>query len=184
MARRPACLNAISELSTEWIGAVGQGHGDVDHGETERPAHEIFLHAGLDGRDVLFRHDAAGDGVGEGEPAAARQGLDIQHHVAELAMAAGLPLEPPSLGRRLSDRFLVGNARPIGGNPEAVFVLQLVDRDPEMHLALAPEDELMGIGVLLIGNRGILVANLGERGGELDLVAAIGGIDRQAVDGR
>ena len=80
------------------VGAVRQRHGEIDHRKAQRPAFERIPHAGLDRGDVLARHHAAGDLVLEGEALAARQRLDLDHHVAELAVAAGL-LAVPSAGR-------------------------------------------------------------------------------------
>ena len=47
--------------------AVGQRHRDVDHGEAQRATLHVFLSAGMDGRDVLLGHHAAGDGLIEGK---------------------------------------------------------------------------------------------------------------------
>ena len=86
------------------IGAVDQRHRDIDHRKAERPVLECVDHAFLDRRDVVARHHAAGDLVLEREAGAARQRLDVEHDVAELAVAARLLLVPAALRR---SRFLM-----------------------------------------------------------------------------
>ena len=97
MASLAAIWNAMSEESTRMIGAVGQVHRHIDHRKAQRTGLQIVAHAGLDRLDILLRHDAAGDRVGELEAAAARQRLDLEHHVAELAVAARLLLVAAAL---------------------------------------------------------------------------------------
>ena len=50
--------------------------------------------------DEAARHGAADHLVLEGEAGAARPAADMQLHVGELAMPAGLPLQPRMLGDR------------------------------------------------------------------------------------
>ena len=71
----------------------------------------------LDRRDELARDRAAEDVVDELEVAAARQRLELDLAVAELAVAAGLLLVAAvRLGRR-RDRLAVGDARQLAGSP-------------------------------------------------------------------
>ena len=88
IAMRAAVLKAMSELSTAWYWPSIQRDRDVDHREAERPALQIFAHALLDRADELARHGAADDLVVEFEARAARQRLDLDMDVAELAVAA------------------------------------------------------------------------------------------------
>ena len=106
MPMRPAMRNAMSEESTAVIGAVDQRHRDVDHRKAERAVLERVDHALLDRRDVVARHHAAGDLLLEHEAGAARQRLDVEHDVAELAVAAGLLLVAAALriGLRMVSR--------------------------------------------------------------------------------
>ena len=55
------------------VGAVDQGHRDVDDREAERALDRRVPDAGLDRRDPLLGNDAAGDLVVELEALAARQ---------------------------------------------------------------------------------------------------------------
>ena len=62
-----------------------------------------------------------------------------------------------------------------------VFVLEPVERHPQMNLALTPQDGLVGLAVGLDVQRGVLVGELGEGARQLDLVVAVGGRDRERV---
>ena len=76
------------------VRAVVQRHPDVDDGIAGEDALvQRLAHALLDRGNVLARDDAADDLVDELEAAAARQRLDLEPRVAELAAAAGLLLE-------------------------------------------------------------------------------------------
>ena len=85
------------------VGAIGQRHRDIDHREAERTMLESVDDALLDRRNVISRHHTAGDLILELETRAARQRLDVEHHVAELAMTAGLLLVSAALRHRLAD---------------------------------------------------------------------------------
>ena len=72
--------------------AVEQRHFEIDHRLAERSLLQILDQPGLDRRDEIARHDTAHDLVDEAEARAARQRLDLDLDVGELAMAAGLAL--------------------------------------------------------------------------------------------
>jgi len=83
------------------VGAVGEVDGDIDHGEAERAGFQIVAHAGFDRLDIGLRHDATGDGVSlNWKPETARQRLDLDHNVAELAMSTRLLLVAAALLHR------------------------------------------------------------------------------------
>ena len=102
--------------------AVGQFHRNIDHREAQRPAHQKILHPMFDGGNILLRHDAAGDGIGELETGAARQRFDLDMHITELAVAARLLFVAGMLGYVLADRFLVGHLRQLRFNLQLVAV--------------------------------------------------------------
>ena len=93
------------------IGAVDQLHRDVDHREAERPVLERVDDALLHRRDVVARHHAALDLLGEGEARAARQRLDVEHDVAVLAVAARLLLVAAALQDPLLDGLAIADRR-------------------------------------------------------------------------
>ncbi len=155
------------------IRAVGQRHRHVHHGEAERPVLEVVRDADLDRRDVILRHHAAGDGVGELEPGAARLRLDVQHHVAELSVSARLLLVPAADRRPGPDRLLVGNVAPLPLDRDAILALQPFECDPQMHLALARQHDLMGVGVMVELQRRVLLDQLVQRRRQLHLVLAV-----------
>ena len=88
---------------------VEHGDPEVDHRVAgEIAAQPRVLDPLLDRRDELPRDRAAEDVVDELEVGAARQRLDLDLAVAELAVAAGLLLVPAvRLGRR-RDRLAIG----------------------------------------------------------------------------
>ena len=77
----------------------------------DRALGQHLAHALLDRRDELARDRAALDLVDELEARAARQRLDAQEHLAELAGAAGLLLVAVMAFGRPRDRLAVGDAR-------------------------------------------------------------------------
>ena len=67
----------------------------------------------------------------------------------------------------------IGDARRHGIDRDVVAAGQLVDRDLQVHLALALEQQLVGLGAGLEGERGILLGDLVQCDRELDLVVAV-----------
>src|SRR5262249_19126716 len=84
------------------IAAVDQGHGAVDDLESERALLHRFADAVLDRRGPLPGNGAAVDFLLEDEALAAAERTDLDDHVAELAMAAGLLLVAAVLAHRLA----------------------------------------------------------------------------------
>ena len=97
----------------------------------------------LDRRDVIARHHAARDLLIERKSGAARQRLDVEHHIAELAVTAGLFLVAPALDDRLPDGLAVTDARRAAVNGDAEAVRQPFGGDAQVHLALAPHHDLV-----------------------------------------
>jgi hypothetical protein len=74
--------------------------------------------------------------------------LDLQHHVAELAVAAGLLFVPAPLGDRLADRLLIADRRRLRFDVDAKTVAQTLQRNAQMHLALPPQHDVVGARVM------------------------------------
>src|SRR5690606_19156604 len=70
------------------VGTIRQVDRDIHDREAERAGLEIFADAGLHRRDILLGYDAAGDRVRELEPSASWQRLDLDDHIAKLAVPA------------------------------------------------------------------------------------------------
>src|SRR6185295_10818234 len=85
------------------IAAVDQAYRDVDDMEAERSFDHRFLDAFLDGRNPLLWHRSAVDLLLETEAFAARQGTNLDDHIAKLAMAARLLLVAAVLADGLAD---------------------------------------------------------------------------------
>ena len=162
---------------------VEQGDREVDHRKAERPALQVVLGAVLDRRDVLPGHRAADDLVDELEALAARQRLDLHLHVAELAVAAGLALETRVLLRAFADGLLVGGLGLRHLDRDVEFALQALGGDLQVDLALAPEQHLVGVRVVLHRDRAVLLDQLGDAAGQLDVVLPVERLDGEGEDG-
>ena len=141
-----AILNDSSFESTWWYEPVEDRGAEIDHRVAgEEAAQPRVLQALLDGRDELPRDRAAEDVVDELEVAAARQRIELDLAVAELAVAAGLLLVAAvRLGRR-GDRLAIRDARDLEVDLDAEPPLQLRDGDLDVRLSLAGEQQLLGL---------------------------------------
>ena len=124
----------------------------VNDGEAERPAHQGIDHAFLDRADVVARYRAADHLLRELEAGAARHRLDIEHDVAELAVAAGLFLVPAALGDPLADGLLIADRRRLRFDVDTEAVLQPLQRHAQVHLALPPQHDVVGLALCTIAS--------------------------------
>ena len=166
------------------IGAIHQRNSHIDHRETERALFQIFHHPFFNRWNPLLRHHTALDLIDESEARSAGHRLDLDHHVAELPMAARLPLVAAALARSLSDGFLIGHARRVHIELEAIFARQLFRGDLQMDFALSQKRDFAQCRVLFEQQRRIFLLQSVDRGGQLHLVLAIRRFDRQLVNGR
>ena len=160
------------------IRTVSQRHMDVNDGKAERPAQQSIDHALFHRADIISRHRAADDLFLKLEAAAARHRLDLQHHIAELAVTAGLFLVPAALGDRFADRLLISDRRRLRFDVDAEALAQALQRDPQMHLALSPQHDVVGLRVLDHRQRGVFLVQPQQGLTELDVVLAVGCRDR------
>ena len=121
---------------------------------------------------------------GEEEASAALAWADFDDDVAELAVAARLLLVPAVHGDHLADRLAIGDGGLAGFDLHAEAVVEPFDRHSEMHLALAIELHFARFLVLDVAERGILLGELGERGGDAHLVLAVLDMDCDGLGGR
>ena len=147
------------------IGAVGQRHLQIGDGETERAACEPVDNALFHRADIVARHRAADHLLGELEALAARQRLDVEHDVAELAVAAGLLLVAAALDDRLADGLRVADRGRMRFDLDAEAIAQPLARHAQMHLALAPQHGVVGLGVHHDAERRILLVQLRQAPG-------------------
>ena len=73
------------------VGAVHQGHLHIHHGIAQDPGGRGFPDPFLHRRNVFPGDRPAHDFILKDHAAARGQGLKLQHHMAVLAPAAGLP---------------------------------------------------------------------------------------------
>ena len=104
--------------------------------------------------------------------------LDVEHDVAELAVAARLLLVAPALHDRLLDGLAIADARAPPLDRDAETVGEPFGRDPQMHLALPPHDHLVGLRIVDDDERRVLLDELVEGKAELDVVLALFRRDR------
>ena len=123
---------------------------------------------------------AALDLVDELEACAARQRLDAQEHLAELAGAAGLLLVPVVAVGPGADGLAVGDPRRLGLHLDLVALLHALQHHAQVQFAEAADDGLVEFLVVLDAEAGVLLGQPVQRGGELLLLAAGGGFDGQA----
>ena len=65
--------------------------------------------------------------------------------------------------------------------PPLVFAGEALQGDLQMDVALAPQDDFVGVAVLLPVEAGVFFEEFGEGAAELDFVAAVFGCDRQCI---
>ena len=158
------------------VGAVRQRDVDVDDGKPSGPRATVD-HALFDRADIVARYRTADDLFVEFKAGAARHWLDIQHHVAELAMATGLLLVPAALGNRFADRFQIADRGWLRFDVDAEAVLEALECDAQMHLAL-PHSTVSGALVLDHRQRRVFLVEPEQGLAEFHVVLAVG---RQAT---
>src|SRR5437588_250661 len=79
--------------------------------------------------DVVARYRAADHLLGELEAIAARQRLDVEHDIAELAVSARLLLVAAALDDRLADGLLIADRGWMRGDLDAEAIVQPLARD-------------------------------------------------------
>ena len=97
------------------------------------------------------------------EALAARQRLEPQVHLAELAAPAGLLLVPVLALRLALDGLAVGHVRLGQHHLDAEALLQAVDHDLELQVAHAVHQRLLGAGLVVAAERRVLLVQARER---------------------
>ena len=165
------------------IAAVQQGGFQANHGVPGQNAmlgcltHTLF-HSG----EEVLRHAAAEHVFGKLN-VLTRNGLELDPHIAKLAVAAGLLLVAALGLAALADGFAVGHARNFKRDLNAKLVLQLGNGNFQVLGAQAADDLLLGFGVNGKGNGRIFFDQAGQRAGNLALIALFGNPDSHAVAG-
>ena len=129
--------------------------------------------------DELPGHDAADHPLGELEPGAPGQRLDLDLADGVLAVAAGLldvPAEPVARRRRGSRAAAPATSTCSTDTPNRSR--QPLERGVRVRLAHRPEHELLGLGLDVDAQRRVLGGQPGERGRELVLVGLGRRLDR------
>ena len=148
------------------------------------PVVERHLHALLHGRDEDGGDHAALHLVDELEAAAARERLDLEVDLAELAGAAGLLLVPAVALGLLRDRLAVGDLGRLGVDLQLVLRGHLLELHAHVQLAQAAHHRLVRGGVALDPQAGILDLQLVQHLEEALLVALLLRLHRDGVHRR
>ena len=130
------------------IGAVDQLRRDVDHRKAEGAVLERVDDALLHRRNIIARHHAALDLLGEGEARAARQRFDVEHDVAVLAVAARLLLVATALHDALFDGLTIADRRLVADGGYAEAIGEPLGGDAQLHLTLSPQHHFMRFGIV------------------------------------
>ena len=158
------------------IAAVQQGGFQANHGVPGQNAvlgcltHTLF-HSG----EEVLRHAAAEHVFGKLN-VLTRNGLELDPHIAKLAVAAGLLLVAALGLAALADGFAVGYARNFQRDLNAKLVLQLGNGNFQVLGTQAADDLLLGFGVNGKGNGRIFFDQAGQRAGNLALIALFGNL--------
>ena len=120
-------------------------------------------HALFHRRDIVARDHAAHDFVHELKAGSARQRLDAQPAVTILAAAARLLLEFALCFGATLDGFLIGHPRRRQLDFYAEFSLQFFDRDLDVKLAGAAEDDFAALRIAMHLQREVLIDQLLQR---------------------
>src|SRR5207245_3738688 len=161
---RPGDLEAHLARVDAMEAAVGEGGLEVrervarDDAALRRLAHPL-----LDGGPEVARDGAADDVRLEDDPCPRGLRLDLEPDVAELSVAAGLPLVASLGGRLPADGLAVRDPGGVHLYLHAALLLQPVDRDLDRGLADRGEDRRVCRVVAAYWERGTLVGSLAQR---------------------
>ena len=159
------------------VAAIQQGSLQADHGVTGQ--HALFggqAHALFHSGEEVLGH-AAAEHLFLKHHLLAVAGLKVDDDVTELAVAAGLLLVAALLLAGLADGFTIGDAGSFQADLHAELVLQLGLDHVQVLLAQAADHLLMGLGVVLVAQGGVLFHQAGQRAADLALVALLGHSD-------
>ena len=165
------------------VAAVQQGGFQPDHRVARQ--HAVFgclPHALFDSGEEVLRHAAAEHIFGKFHALAGYR-LELDPHVTELPVTAGLLFVATLRLAALADGFAVRYARRFQRDLHAELVLQLCQRHFQVLGTQAADDLLLGFGVHLKGDGGVLLHQAGQCAGNLALVALFGNLDRHTVPG-
>ena len=166
------------------VAAVQQGGLQANHRVARQ--HTVFgclaqalFHRG----EVVLGHAAAKHLLLEDQLFAVA-GLELDPHVTELAVAAGLLFVAALRLALLANGFPVSHSGHGQIHIHAELRLQLGNHHIQMLLAQAADDLLAGLGIHAVGQGGILFHQAGQRAADLALVALLGHTDGHGQCGR
>src|SRR5690606_14045219 len=156
----------------------------LDRVARDRALGQHLSGAFLDGRYVLAGNRASDHLVRELESRAARQRLDAQEDLAELARAAGLLLVAMVPLGAARHRLAIRDLRRTGLELEPELVLDALENEPQVQLSHAAQHGLVRLRVVLDDEARILRRDLVERVRQLLLLPGLRRLEREAVHRR
>src|SRR5262249_23193600 len=112
------------------------------------------------------------------QPGPPPQRLDLEDHVAKLAVPARLLLVPASLRDWLADRLAIADRRWSRRHRDHEAVGESFCRHTQMHFALTPHDNFMVLGVVNDLEMGVFFGHVRVCRAKLDVVFALFGLHR------
>src|SRR6267142_3519691 len=155
------------------VRAVVQDHAEIDCREScKNPLLPRFLNSFFDRWNKIPRNRTAEDFVYEFKVATARQWLHADFAITILAVTAALLLVLTlNIGPSL-DRFTIWDLRGVQKHFHAVSLLQSRDCHFHVHLALARNEKLFGLGFARVSQPEVFIHELVDRRTDLFFVAA------------
>ena len=169
------------------VGTVVQLGGQAHHRVAGQHAVlDVVAQALFDRGDEVARHHAAHDRVLEVELGIGRVvvGTELDPHVAELAVSAGLLLVAALHVDLLADGLAVGDLRELQHALRAELAGQLLGDDFQMQLAQAGEHALGGFHVLFHADGRVFLHQAAEAGEDLVFLARLFGVHGHGDAGR
>ena len=165
------------------IASIVQHGLQVDHRIAgQRPVDACLPEALLHGGEEVLGYGAAEDLLGKLHLLRVGVGLEADPHVAELAGAAGLLLVAALLGDGLADLLPVGYPGRLQLRLHIEAALQLGHQHIHLDIAGGVNDHLVGLGVVLHPEGGVLLVHPVQALGHLVLLAAgLGGDGHRVV---
>ncbi|MNF57000.1 hypothetical protein D3C84_385100 [compost metagenome] len=164
--------------------AVVDGDLEVLHRQAcEGTSSQYRTHAFLHRRDELRGDHTTLHLVGEEETATARQRLDTQEYLAELAGAAGLFLVPAVAFGRAGDGFAVGHFGRARFHFQLVGAGDAVEQVAQVQFAHATQHGLLSGGLVVELHAGVFGLQPVQHFGNALFVATALGLDGQALHG-
>ena len=164
------------------IGAeVQRGLQEHDRITGQNALADAVAQALFNGRDEVLRHAAADRLIREDHLFGLGLRLEADVNIAELAVTAGLLLVTAVDLDLLLDRLAVRDLGGLENSLDLILALELCHEDGQLHIADARNDELLGLGIVAVGEGLVFFFQLDKAVGDLVFGALDLGVDSHLV---